>query len=291
MPPHVPPETPAGAGPVPPAVDGAGLAAALVELQELTRRLRQDCPWDREQTARTIVPHTVEEAYEVADAALAGDPEKLLDELGDLLFQTYFLALLLEEQGAGDLEAVARTVHAKLVRRHPHVFGEAEAETAGRVRERWEAIKTEQEGRSGIFHDVPAALPGLLLARKVQRRAAAIGFDWPDLEGPLAKVREEIAEVEEEIARAGRPAPETEADPRVFAEIGDLLFTVVNLARVVNVDPELALRGSTGRFVARVGRAEQLAAEQGLVWSELALDEQELWYVRAKARLDGSGTA
>ena len=270
------------------APDGVGLAAALVELHELTRRLRQDCPWDREQTARTIVPHTVEEAYEVADAALAGDSEKLLDELGDLLFQTYFLALLLEERGEGDLEAIARGVHAKLVRRHPHVFGEAEATTAGRVRERWEAIKTEQEGRSGVFHDVPEALPGLLLARKVQRRAASVGFDWPDLEGPLAKIREEVAEVEEELARTGRPAPETEADQRVFAEIGDLLFTVVNLARVSNVDPELALRATTGRFVARVERAEQLAADEELVWSELDLGAQDAWYERAKADLRGA---
>ena len=271
------------------APDGVGLAAALVELHELTRRLRQDCPWDREQTARTIVPHTVEEAYEVADAALAGDSEKLLDELGDLLFQTYFLALLLEERGEGDLEAIARGVHAKLVRRHPHVFGEAEATTAGRVRERWEAIKTEQEGRSGVFHDVPEALPGLLLARKVQRRAASVGFDWPDLAGPLAKIREEVAEVEEELARTGRPAPETEADQRVFAEIGDLLFTVVNLARVSNVDPELALRATTGRFVARVERAEQLAADEELVWSELDLGAQDVWYERAKADLGGTG--
>ena len=114
------------------------LSDALVELQELTERLRRDCPWDREQTERTIVPHTVEEAYEVADAALAGDDAKLLDELGDLLFQTYFLALLLSERGAGDLEAVARAVHAKLVARHPHVFGDVEATTAGRVRENWE---------------------------------------------------------------------------------------------------------------------------------------------------------
>src|SRR3989337_1710884 len=136
------------------------LAEALLDLQEVTRRLRRDCPWDREQTARTIVPHTVEEAYEVADAATAGDPSKLLDELGDLLFQVYFLALLLEEEGAGDLETVARAVHPKLVRRHPHVFGDVEARTAGRVRERWEHVKTEQEGRAGIFHDVPAALPG-----------------------------------------------------------------------------------------------------------------------------------
>src|SRR4051812_29816436 len=145
------------------------LADALLELQELTERLRRDCPWDREQTAKTIVPHTVEEAYEVADAALAGDDAKLLDELGDLLFQTYFLALLLQERGAGDLEGVARGIHAKLVARHPHVFGEAEAGTPGLVRENWERLKVEQEQRQGVFHDVPRSLPALLHARKVQR--------------------------------------------------------------------------------------------------------------------------
>jgi MazG family protein len=273
------------AGDTAPAGDRASLADALVDLQELTRRLRRDCPWDREQTARTIVPHTVEEAYEVADAANAGDPEKLLDELGDLLFQTYFLSLLLEEQGQGDLEAVARAVHAKLVRRHPHVFGDAEADSAGRVRERWEAIKTEQEGRAGIFHDVPDSLPGLLHARKLQRRAAAVGFDWPGLEGPVAKMREELDEIEAELARAGRPAPETEPDARVFAELGDLLFTVVNVARVANVDPELALRATSRRFVERVELAERLAGEAGETWAELDLDAQEQWYVRAKERL------
>ena len=265
------------------------LAEALLELQELTKRLRRDCPWDREQTARTIVSHTVEEAYEVADAANAGDNPKLLDELGDLLFQTYFLALLLDEQGVGDLETVARTVHAKLIRRHPHVFADADADSAGRVRERWEAIKTEQEGRTGVFHDVPDALPGLLQARKVQRRAAAVGFDWPDLDGPLAKVREELAETEAELARVGRPAPETEPDPRIFAELGDLLFTVVNLARVVNVDPELALRATSKRFVERVELAESLAARERETWADLELDAQEAWYLRAKAQLDRAG--
>ncbi len=261
------------------------LGESLVELQELTRRLRRDCPWDREQTARTIVPHTVEEAYEVADAAGSGDPAKLLDELGDLLFQVYFLALLLEEEGNGDLEAVARAVHAKLVRRHPHVFGDVEAKTAGRVRERWEHVKTEQEGRAGIFHDVPASLPALLQARKLQRRAVAVGFDWPDLDGPLAKAREEFGELEAEIARTGEPSPETEPDGAVAHEVGDLLFTVVNLARRLNVDPELALRGTNGRFVARVGRAEELADAEGERWSELPLAAQDRYYELAKEEM------
>ncbi|HEY7381440.1 MAG TPA: nucleoside triphosphate pyrophosphohydrolase [Gaiella sp.] len=262
------------------------LARALLDLQELTERLRRDCPWDREQTVRTIVPHTVEEAYEVADAAVAGDRTKLADELGDLLFQVYFLALLLSEEGAGDLETVARGVHAKLVRRHPHVFGEAEARTAGRVRERWEEIKTEQEGREGIFHDLPATLPALLQARKAQRRAAAAGYDWEDLAGPLAKLREELDELEAELGRAGTPAPETEPDPAVHAELGDLLFTVVNVARMLNVDPELALRATTDRFVARVETAAELAAATGEDWATLDLDDQERWYERAKAQLE-----
>ena len=263
----------------------AGLAEALVELQELTRRLRRDCPWDREQTALTIVPHTVEEAYEVADAAASHDAAKQLDELGDLLFQVYFLSLLLSEEGAGDLEAVARSIQAKLVRRHPHVFGDAEADTAWRVRDRWEQIKFEQEGRSGIFHDVPAALPALVQARKLQRRAVAAGFDWPDLEGPLAKVREELRELEAEVTRAGEPATDTEPDAAVVHEVGDLLFTVVNLARRLNVDPELALRATNRRFVERIERAEQLAAAGGEQWRDLPLNEQDRWYELAKEEL------
>jgi MazG family protein len=258
------------------------LADALTDLQQLTERLRRDCPWDREQTARTIVPHTVEEAYEVADAALAGDDAKLLDELGDLLFQVYFLSLLLQERGAGDLEGAARRAHEKLVRRHPHVFGEAEARTAGRVRERWERIKTDEEGREGIFHDVPQSLPALLLARKVQRRVEAAGYDWRDVAGPLDKVREELDELAAEVDRAGRPPPETEPDTRIVDEIGDVLFTVVNLARILNVDPELALRQTTAKFVSRVERAAELAAERGEDWRELELEEQERYYDEAK---------
>jgi MazG family protein len=259
------------------------LSNALLELQELTERLRRDCPWDREQTAKTIVPHTLEEAYEVADAAFAADDEKLVGELGDLLFQVYFLALLLDERGAGDLETVARSIHTKLVARHPHVFGDVEAKTPGRVRENWELLKVEQEQREGVFHDVPESLPSLLHARKVQRRAAAAGFDWPDLEGPLAKVAEEIAELRAELERAGAPAPETEPDPAVAAELGDVLFTIVNLARRVNVDPELALRQTTQRFVRRIEEAQQLAAARGEEWTALDLEAQDRYYEEAKS--------
>ena len=244
-----------------------GPAAALLELQRLTERLRRDCPWDREQTAETIVPHTVEEAYEVADAALAGDDAKLLDELGDLLFQVYFLALLLEERGAGDLGQVARGVHEKLVRRHPHVFGDVEASTADRVRSNWERIKREQEGREGIFHDVGEGLPGLLFARKVQQRAKAVGFEYPDLAGAMADLADELRELEEEPSGN---------------ELGDVLFAAVNVARRLEVDPELEVRQVAKRFRRRIEIAEKLAAGDGKDWTMLPLDEQDAYFDRAK---------
>jgi MazG family protein len=257
------------------------LAEALVDLQALTERLRRECPWDREQTARTIVPHTVEEAYEVADAALADDDAKLLDEIGDLLFQSYFLALLLQERGAGDLEQAARGVHRKLVARHPHVFGDAEAKTAARVRERWERIKREDEGREGVFHDVPESLPALLYARKVQRRAKAVGFEYPDLAGALADLDAELAELRAELPAEDPPA-EMEPERRAAAELGDVLFACVNLARRLNVDPELELRAASGRFRARVEAAVALAAGDGKDWTALPLAEQDAYYDRAK---------
>ena len=250
------------------------LQQALLDLQELTERLRRDCPWDREQTARTIVPHTVEEAYEVADAALADDSQKLVDELGDLLFQVYFLALLLEERGEGDLEAVARGIHAKLVRRHPHVFGDLDADSPAAVRKRWEEIKREQEGREGVFHDVPDALPALLHARKVQRRAASVGFEYPDVDGALADLESELAELKTELSSA--------SDARRAAELGDLLFACVNVARRLNADPELELRQASARFVARVEEAERLAGQVGEDWSNLPLAEQDRYFDLAK---------
>ena len=170
------------------------------------------------------MPHTVEEAYEVADAAVRRRRAEAARRARRPSLPGYFLALLLEERGAGDLEQVARLIHEKLVRRHPHVFGEVEAETAGRVRSNWETIKREQEGRGGIFHDVPESLPALLLARKVQRRAAAIDFEYPDVDGALADLDDELRELKEAIAAAGgEPAPETEADPHVFDELGRAL--------------------------------------------------------------------
>jgi XTP/dITP diphosphohydrolase/tetrapyrrole methylase family protein/MazG family protein/ATP diphosphatase len=231
------------------------------------------------------VPHTIEEAYEVADAAIADDPDKLQDELGDLLFQTFFLSLLLQERGEGDLASVARSIHEKLVRRHPHVFGEVEARTAGRVRTNWERIKADQEGRDEIFHHVPENLPALLYARKLQRRAAAVDFDYPDVAGTLADLDDELSELREALAAAGEPAPEAEADPRVFEEMGDVLFAAVNVARRLNVDPELALRTMAARFADRVERAEKLAEADGRDFRELTLDEQDRYFDAAKEDL------
>ena len=243
------------------------LADALVELQALTERLRRECPWDREQTTRTIVPYTVEEAYEVADAAFSGDDAKLLDEIGDLLYQSYFLALLLQERGAGDLETAARAIHTKLVARHPHVFGDAEAKTAEHVRERWEALKRDNEGRVGIFHDVPEGLPALSYAQKVQVRARAVGFEYPDLAGAVADLDDELRELKEDFAAH---------------ELGDVLFAAVNVARKLDVDPELELRAAAKRFRERVETAEAIAASDGKDWTTLELEEQDAYYDRAK---------
>ena len=249
-----------------------GLEQALLELQRLTERLRRECPWDREQTERSIVPHTVEEAYEVADAALAGDDEKLLDELGDLLFQVYFLALLLEERGKGDLETAATLIHDKLVRRHPHVFGDVVAETPVRVKENWDRIKREQEGREGVFHHVPEALPALLHARKVQQRARAVGFEYASAEEALADFEDEVRELKEDL-----DSPERRAE-----ELGDVLFAAVNVARRLDVDPELELRRAAERFRRRVDLAGEFARANGEDWATLPLERQDEYFDRAK---------
>jgi MazG family protein len=245
---------------------------SLARLNVITRRLRTECPWDREQDERTIVPHTVEEAYELADAAQRRDDGKLLDELGDVLFQVYFLALLLEERGAGSLAGVAEQVTEKLIRRHPHVFGEAEASTAQEVLHNWDAIKRDEPDREpGLFGEVPENLPSLLHARKVQRRAASSGFDFPGVEASLAAVHDELSELEAAHGRDDR-----------FHELGDVLFAAVNVARKLHLDPELALRASSDRFRARVLQAGELAASEGKSWDDLATEDQLAYYARAR---------
>jgi nucleoside triphosphate diphosphatase len=250
----------------------------LARLYDLTMKLRRECPWDRKQTQDTIIAYTLEETHELADAIhereTRGD-DAVRGELGDLLFQVYFLAAVAEEQGLYDLADVAAGIHAKLVRRHPHIFGEAQAETPEDVRRTWDAIKRESEGREGIFHDVPAAFPSTLLAQKLQQRAAAVGFDWEQAADVLAKVEEETAEIADEMAAGGGP-------DRLADEVGDLLFSVVNLARKLKVDPELALRRSALRFRERVEAAARSAGEDGHVFEDMELREQESYYQQAK---------
>jgi MazG family protein len=247
-------------------------AEALARLDAITRRLRVECPWDREQDERSIVPHTVEESYELADAAQRRDDVKMVDELGDVLFQVHFLALLLEERDAGDLAQVANDVTEKLIRRHPHVFGEVEAETSSEVRRNWDQIKRTEPGREpGVFGEVPENLPAPLYARKVQRRAASSGFDFPGVEGPIQSVRDEM----DELVTAGTRDEQ-------FHELGDVLFAVVNVARKLAVDPELALRASADRFRGRVEAAGKLAASEGRNWNDLAPDDQLAYYARAR---------
>jgi MazG family protein len=247
-------------------------AQALARLDAITRRLRVECPWDREQDERSIVPHTVEESYELADAADRRDDAKMVDELGDVLFQVNFLALLLEERGAGDLAQVASDVTEKLIRRHPHVFGDVEADTSSEVRRNWDQIKRTEPGREpGVFGEVPENLPAPLYARKVQRRAASSGFDFPGVEGPIQSVRDEMDELQDAATRDEQ-----------FHELGDVLFAVVNVARKLAVDPELALRASADRFRGRVEAAGRLAASEGRSWNDLAPDEQLAYYARAR---------
>ena len=222
------------------------VAAALVRLDEITRRLRRECPWDREQDERSIVPHTVEEAYELADAAASGDDTKLLDELGDVLFQIHFLALLLEERGAGNLADVAESMSQKLIRRHPHVFGETEARTAGEVLRNWDRIKREEEGRGADdpFADVPENLPALLYARKMQRRAVSASNDTSQSRRPTSPRITPGLRGEEAQERL------SDSDLRDEAErwVGETLFALVDVARRMRVDPELALRAAAQRF-------------------------------------------
>ncbi len=224
---------------------------SLLALDELTHLLRRECPWDREQDERSIVPHTVEEAYELADAAHHGDDAKLLDELGDVLFQVIFLSLLLEERGAGDLGQVAEHCRQKLIRRHPHVFSDTQVADAGEVLRNWDVIKAGEPGREvGVFGEVPENLPALLYARKLQRRAATAGLH------PSARPSD--GNRAGMVSAGSTEAPDAQGtDQQSFDAIGERLFALVDEARLAHVDPELALRAAAQRFREKAGRQEQ----------------------------------
>ncbi len=261
----------------------------MAALHQLARTLRQECPWDREQTHESLVKYLLEETYEVVDALRALDPndpatdDALIDELGDLLYQIEFHAAIAEEQGRFSIVDIARSIHSKLVRRHPHVFGDAVANTAQDVVETWQAVKetereaksTDQTGPISIFEGVATSSPSLMFAAKLQKRAAEVGFDWPSFDGALAKIIEETVELRQAIdAGADRDA--------VQMELGDLLFSVVNLSRHIGHDAELALRNASLKFEARFKFVEQIAAQRGLNISTLSLDQLDELWVEAK---------
>ena len=245
-------------------------------LLEVMRRLRDPeggCPWDLEQTFETIAPYTLEEAYEVADAIAREDWEALREELGDLLLQVVYHARMAEEAGLFDFDEVARTVAEKMIRRHPHVFGDARIDSADAQVRAWEEHKARERAEKGtesVLDGIPLALPALVRALKLQQRAARIGFDWPDAASVLEKVDEEVHELREEMGRGERA--------RLEDEIGDLLFTVVNLARKLDIDPEAALRAANAKFEERFREVERLARARGLDLHALDLEGLErLW--------------
>jgi nucleoside triphosphate diphosphatase len=266
------------------------------ELLSIMARLRaaQGCPWDREQTFASIAPYTIEEAYEVADAAERGDMPGLKDELGDLLFQVVFHAQMASESGAFDFDAVAAAICDKLLRRHPHVFGNKGLLTAAEQSVVWEDIKAQerraaaqsaaasQSGAAdppcGHLDGVPQALPALMRAFKLSKRAARVGFDFEHSQQTADKVAEELAEVREAAQRVAPQGASTHAAAEIFEEIGDLLFAAANLARKLDVDAEAALRAANAKFERRFRGMESLAAQRGEVFADLNLAAQErLW--------------
>jgi ATP diphosphatase len=259
--------------------------ARLLDIMAALRTPTTGCPWDLAQTSASIAPYTIEEAYEVADAIARKDMEDLRDELGDLLLQVVFHSRIAEESGAFSFANVVEGLTEKLVRRHPHVFGGGRARDARDVEGLWERIKAEERAEkshrrnsdapAGILADVPVALPALTRAYKLQVKAAEVGFDWQDARTVIAKIDEEAREIEAELANGNRQA--------AAAELGDLLFAVVNLARHLDIDPEASLRGANAKFEARFSAIEHGLRARGKSPKEASLEEMEKLWTDAKA--------
>jgi len=254
--------------------------ARLIEIMAQLRNPDGGCPWDLEQTFATIAPYTIEEAYEVAEAIADNDMRELRDELGDLLLQVVFHARMAEEAGAFSFGDVVEAITAKLIRRHPHVFGDAAARSAGDVRGQWERIKADEKRERGVEHKrtldgIPTALPALIRATKLQAKASTVGFDWNDPRAVLAKLREEIGEIEAEL-------PGGDKD-RLEDEVGDLLFAAVNLARHLKVDADQALRRTNRKFERRFAAIEDGLAADSRKPTDATLDEMEQLWQAAKA--------
>ena len=253
----------------------------FTRLVEIMSRLRGDggCLWDREQTHETLKPYLVEETYEVLDAINSGDPEHIKGELGDLLLQIVFHAQIGSEAGKFNLNDVCDAISEKLIRRHPHVFGESDADTSQKVIDQWEKIKlTEKahEKRKSVLDGVPRSMPALLRAMRLQGKAGSVGFDWDSAEGAFAKVEEELGEFSAAFA---------ERDPgEMEEELGDLLFSLVNVARFIEVNPEEALGKTITKFINRFGHVEREIARSGKAMNEVSLDEMDRLWEEAKAK-------
>jgi MazG family protein len=257
------------------------LLAIMAQLRDPDR----GCPWDREQTFSTIAPYTIEEAYEVADAIERGDMSELREELGDLLFQVVFYCQMAREAGRFDFAQVVDAISAKMIRRHPHVFGDAEIGSAEEQRLAWERHKVEERrarDAHGVLDGVARALPALMRAEKLQRRAAKVGFDWSDAGGALAKVDEESREIGRELEAQRRDRH------RLAEEVGDLLFACVNVARLVGVDAEAALSGASSKFERRFRAVEAELAARGRTPQDADLQEMDAIWERIKSR-EGAG--
>jgi MazG family protein len=265
----------------------------LLAVMAALRTPGSGCPWDLEQTFKTIAPYTIEEAYEVADAIEKGDMGGLKDELGDLLLQVVYHARMAEEEGAFAFADVAAAITAKMIRRHPHVFGSEAERAAGAAPGFWERIKAKEKANApasaGVLDNVPVALPALTRAVKLQDKAARVGFDWPSLAPVFDKLKEELAELEQAVAIDVSDAGSTTAAGRteVEEEFGDLLFVVANVARHLKIDPESALRAANQKFIRRFGRIEELLAAQGRSPTGSTLTEMDRLWDQAKTEERG----